>query len=66
MKKIGKLKLNQLSKAELGKKELSYLRGGTYYGGGVCACICSCPCSGSSESSDESSSTSSGVTKGKA
>ena len=35
MKKIGKLKLNQLSKAELEKREMNSLKGGS-------ACVCTC------------------------
>ena len=36
MKKLGKLKLNQLSKAELEKKEMKHLTGGDF--------LCSCGC----------------------
>lgn len=35
MKKLGKLKLNQLSKVELEQREMNALRGG---------CYCSCGC----------------------
>jgi natural product precursor len=68
MKKIEKLKLNQFSKDELGKRELSHLRGGAGSGSGSagssckCACVCSCGCSGN-ESSTESSNTSTGVSE---
>ena len=37
MKKLGKLKLNQLSKADLKKKELNHIKGG---------CLCSCAYAG--------------------
>jgi len=37
MKKLGKLKLNQFSKAELEKREMNALKGG---------CSCACPCAG--------------------
>ncbi len=38
MKKLGKLKLNQISKADLEKKEMNYLTGGD---NSICACACS-------------------------
>ena len=34
MKKLGKLKLNQLSKVEIAKREMSSLKGG------ICQCAC--------------------------
>lgn len=37
MKKLGKLKLNQLSKAELENREMNALRGGDCSG---CTCVC--------------------------
>jgi len=37
MKKLGKLKLNQFSKAELDQRALNTLKGG-------CSCSCSCAC----------------------
>lgn len=37
MKKLGKLKLNQLNKASLESKELRIIRGG-------CSCPCNCVC----------------------
>jgi hypothetical protein len=37
MKKLGKLKLNQFSKAELENREMNALRGGDCTG-----CVCSC------------------------
>ena len=40
------LKLNQLSKAELEKKEMSYIRGGD--------CSCNCACGGSSSTTANS------------
>ncbi len=43
MKKLNKLKLSNLSREELDKRELNRLRGG-----GVC-CICGTNCSGSIE-----------------
>ncbi|MCL2650947.1 MAG: TIGR04149 family rSAM-modified RiPP [Candidatus Azobacteroides sp.] len=50
MKKLGKLKLNQFSKAELDQRALNALKGG-------CTCACVCPCPGSiSESSSINSS----------
>ncbi|MFW5879561.1 MAG: TIGR04149 family rSAM-modified RiPP [bacterium] len=36
MKKLGKLKLNQLNKAEIQKRELNALRGGC---GSMCGCL---------------------------
>lgn len=39
MKKLGKLKLNQLSKAELEKKGMGMIKGG-----GPCSQQCSCDC----------------------
>jgi len=36
MKNLGKLKLNQLNKAEIEKREMNALRGG---GGCVCGCL---------------------------
>ncbi|MBC5633882.1 TIGR04149 family rSAM-modified RiPP [Parabacteroides hominis] len=42
MKSIGKLKLTQLRKAELGKRELNKLVGGEH------CCICGCRSGGSS------------------
>ncbi|MDR0602922.1 MAG: TIGR04149 family rSAM-modified RiPP [Bacteroidales bacterium] len=41
MKKLGKIKLNQLSKDELIQREMSALRGGNC----CCTCDCSCTCS---------------------
>jgi natural product precursor len=35
MKNLGKLKLNQLSKVDLEKREMNFLKGG-----GCCACAC--------------------------
>ncbi len=43
MKKIKKLKLNQLSKDELGKREMNYIKGGD--------CCCGCWYAGSGGSS---------------
>jgi natural product precursor len=37
MKNLGKLKLNQLSKAELENREMNVLRGGACDG---CTCVC--------------------------
>jgi natural product precursor len=65
MKKLGKLKLNQFSKAELGRKELSNLRGGEYYSGGSCKCGCCCACAcpnNTENSTDTANQTSSGTT----
>ncbi len=42
MKKLGKIKLNQLNKAEMKKREMSYLIGGE---------CCGCGCNGSSSTS---------------
>ena len=38
MKKINKLRLNHLSKTEMGKREMIILKGGT------CGCVSYCPC----------------------
>ena len=50
MKKLNSLKLNQLSKVEIEKREMNALKGG------VCGCISSCGCqySGSQCSSGDS------------
>ena len=40
MKKLGKLKLNQISKNQLEDKKMDLLKGG-----GTCTCSCSCECS---------------------
>lgn len=40
MKKLGKLKLNQLRKAELELREMNSLRGGACAGGYGCGCAC--------------------------
>ena len=45
MKKLSKLKLNQLSKADLEKREMSQLIGGT---------ACGCGCLGTSDTIDNS------------
>lgn len=37
MKKLGKLKLNQLDKVELKTRQMDALRGGDFCG---CACVC--------------------------
>ncbi len=47
MKKLKKLKLNQLSKAEMGKRELNHLRGG-------CGSMCGCQYEGEQCSSGDS------------
>lgn len=44
MKTISKLKLNQLSKAELERRDLNQIKGGE--------CCCSCACAGPSSTSD--------------
>lgn len=44
MKLLSKLKLNQLSKNELEKREMLHLNGGD--------CFCTCACSGSSSTDD--------------
>ena len=44
MKKLGKLKLNQLGKAELEKKEMNHIKGG---------CYCNCAYSGEQCSSGD-------------
>lgn len=55
MKKLGKLKLNQLSSAELNEQEMNTLRGGS----GSCCCGCGYAGSGGSSSSSNSSANSS-------
>ena len=47
MKKLGKLKLNQLSKGEMGNKEMNYLKGGS-----DCGCSCYYKDSGGSSVQD--------------
>ncbi len=54
MKKLGKLKLNQISKVELEKRELNILKGGV-----LCACACagsncSCAYAGIQDGPDDS------------
>jgi natural product precursor len=49
MKKLGKLKLSQLSKEEMEKREMNNLRGGDY-----CASLCSCAYAGEQCSSGDS------------
>jgi natural product precursor len=44
MKVLKQLKLNQLSKAELGKNEMLHLTGGD--------CLCTCACAGPSSTND--------------
>lgn len=39
MKKLGKIKLNQLSKVEMKKKEMNMVKGGV-----DCWCSCTCDC----------------------
>lgn len=46
MKKLSRLKLNQLSMADLEKKEMSILKGG-----GCCACACAGPSPSATNSS---------------
>ena len=46
MKKLGKLKLNQISKADMEKREMNLLRGGDR--------CCICGCRGSSSNSENS------------
>ena len=41
MKKLGKIKLNEFSKAELDQRKLNALKGGC-----SCGSICSCVCGG--------------------
>ena len=48
MKKLGKLKLNQLSKAEMEKREMNALSGG------ICSGLCSCAYAGEQCSSNDS------------
>jgi natural product precursor len=48
MKTLKKIKLNQLSKVELGNRELYYLRGGY----NCFSCTCGCPGTGGENSSD--------------
>jgi hypothetical protein len=40
MKKLGKIKLNQFSNAELQQRELNALKGGCICGSYGCGCIC--------------------------
>lgn len=47
MKTLGKLKLNQLSKAELEQREMNALRGGC-----KCPCPCACGLDGVNDSAD--------------
>ncbi len=49
MKKLGKLKLNQLSKTEIEKREMNALRGGC-----ACAAYCGCQYEGEQCSSGDS------------
>lgn len=56
MKTIGKLKLTQLSNAELGKREQNRLLGG--------ARCCICGCNGPSSTADNSSANNAGGTSG--
>lgn len=48
MKQIGKLKLNQLSKAELNEREMNFIKGGS------CSCGCHYAGSGGSSSCENS------------
>jgi len=47
MKKLEKLKLNQISKAEMGKREMNFISGGTDDDNS-----CNCGCGGSSTTMD--------------
>ena len=51
MKKLSKLKLNQLSKNELEQQKMNALRGGDTCRCG-CQCSCECDCKSQSESKD--------------
>lgn len=46
MKKLGKLKLNQINKSELEQKQMSLLKGGGYTCNCACTCHPNCACSG--------------------
>jgi natural product precursor len=55
MKKMNKLKLNILSKANLRKREMDILRGKEPYTGRWCSCSCYYEGNGGSSSNDNSS-----------
>jgi natural product precursor len=40
MKKLGRIKLNQLSKVELEQRKMSALKGGCECYGSACICVC--------------------------
>lgn len=52
MKKLGKLKLNHISKVEMEKREMGQLAGGSGDCSGSCACGCDGGTGGSSTSSN--------------
>ena len=56
MKKLKKLSLNQISKADLEHREMNYLRGG-------CTIICTCACVGVSDAQSTMNSNDSSRTK---
>lgn len=56
MKKLGKIKLNQLNKAELSERELNRLLGGTN--------CCLCGCRGSSSNGQNGAANTAGGTSG--